>query len=435
MKHRYRARFRLQTMVQVMFLVASISLLAWTILVTDHFAVPAVIAFVVLLQIASLLHYVESHVDTLEEFFAAVNYEDFTRRFIEDDVDVELKGAFNRIIEKFQSARAERDVQAAYLETVVRHVPVPFIAVKSDGSLSLVNNPARRLTGLPTLQHIDQLAELDPQLPGLLRDIEPGRQQLLQTKLREVPVELRVSVAEIRLAGGVERLYSIENLSGELTAREASAWRNLIRVLTHEIMNTLTPVTSLAQTTRKMLDDPDATDDIREAVTTIARRSEGLMKFVSRYRELLKVPQPDIGTVVVLEALQSVIALLSDELQNVKLAIDVTPHSLEVQADAQLLDQVLLNLVRNAIDAMQDTDSPQLDLSGQLDYGRIIIKVTDNGPGIADESIGQIFVPFFTTKRDGSGIGLSLSRQIMTAHGGDIVVTSDAGGAVVSLVF
>lgn len=159
------------------------------------------------------------------------------------------------------------------------------------------------------------------------------------------------------------------------------------------------------------------------------------MKFVSRYRELLKVPQPDIGTVVVLEALQSVIALLSDELQNVKLAIDVTPHSLEVQADAQLLDQVLLNLVRNAIDAMQDTDSPQLDLSGRLDYGRIVIKVTDNGSGIADESIGQIFVPFFTTKRDGSGIGLSLSRQIMTAHGGDIVVTSDAGGTVVSLVF
>ncbi len=435
MKHRYRARFRLLTMVQVMFLVASISLLVWTIFFTDHFAVPAVIAFVVLLQVASLLHYVESHVDTLEEFFAAVNYEDFTRRFVEGDVDVELKVVFNRIIEKFQGVRAERDVQARYLETVVRHVPVPFIAVKADGSLSLVNNPARRLTGLPALQHIDQLAELDPKLPGLLRDIEPGQQQLLQTKLREVPVELRVSVAEIRLAGDVERLYTIENLSGELTAREASAWRNLIRVLTHEIMNTLTPVTSLAQTTRTMLDDPDATDEIREAVTTIARRSEGLMKFVSRYRELLKVPQPDIGTVVVLEALQSVIALLSDELQNVKLAIDVTPHSLEVQADAQLLDQVLLNLVRNAIDAMQDTDSPQLDLSGRLDYGRIVIKVTDNGSGIADESIGQIFVPFFTTKRDGSGIGLSLSRQIMTAHGGDIVVTSDAGGTVVSLVF
>jgi two-component system nitrogen regulation sensor histidine kinase NtrY len=434
-RNRYRARFRLLTVIQVMLLVASITLLAWAIIATEHFAVPAVIAIVVLLQVVSLLHYVESHVDTLEEFFAAVNYEDFTRRFVEDDVDVELKGAFNRIIQKFQNARAERDVQAGYLETVVRHVPVPFIAVQSDGSLSLVNNPARRLTGMPALHHIDQLAELDPQLPTLMRNIEPGQQQLLQTKLREVPAELRISVSEIRMSGDVERLYSIENLSGELTAREASAWRNLIRVLTHEIMNTLTPVTSLAQTATTMLDDPAAAEDIREAVTTIARRSEGLMKFVARYRELLKVPQPDISTVSVAKALQNVGTLLSDELQALSFSIDVVPPSLEVQADSQLLDQILLNLVRNAIDAMHEADSPQLALSGQLDYGRVVIKVTDNGPGIADELMEQIFVPFFTTKRDGSGIGLSLCRQIMTTHGGDIVVNSEPGGTTVSLVF
>ncbi|RLA26682.1 MAG: histidine kinase [Gammaproteobacteria bacterium] len=435
MKHRYRAQFRFLTIIQVICLVASISLLVWTVFATDHYAVPIVISIIVLLQIIGLLRYVEAHVDTLEEFFAAVNYEDFTRRFVEDDVDIELKGAFNRIIQKFQNARAERDFQAGYLETVVRHVPVPFIAVRSDGSLSLVNNPARRLTGLPALQHIDQLAELDPQLPAVMRDIEPGQQQMLQTKLREVPVELRISVSEIRMAGDVERLYSIENLSGELTAREASAWRNLIRVLTHEIMNTLTPVTSLAQTTTTMLDDPEATEDIREAVTTIARRSEGLMKFVARYRELLKVPQPDIGSVSVVDALQGVSTLLGDELEELNFTIDVVPPSLEVQADSQLLDQVLLNLVRNAIDAMQGTESPLLELGARLDYGRVVIKVTDNGSGIADESIEQIFVPFFTTKRDGSGIGLSLSRQIMTAHGGDIVVNSDTGGTTVSLVF
>jgi len=434
-KHRYRARFRFLTIVQVMLLVASITLLAWTIFTTGHFAVPAVIVIIVLIQVASLLHYVESHVDTLEEFFAAVNYEDLTRRFVEDNVDVELKGAFNRIIQKFQNARAERDVQAGYLETVVRHVPVPFIAVKTDGAISLVNNPARRLTGLPALHHIEQLAELDPQLPELMRNIEPGQQKLLQTKLRAVPAELRISVSEIRMAGDVERLYSIENLSGELTAREASAWRNLIRVLTHEIMNTLTPVTSLAQTTTTMLDDPAAAEDIREAVTTIARRSEGLMKFVARYRELLKVPQPDIGAVSVAQALQSVGALLSNELQSVNFTVDVVPPSLEVQVDSQLLDQVLLNLVRNAIDAMHEKDSPQLNLSGELDYGRVAIKVTDNGPGIADEAIEQIFVPFFTTKRNGSGIGLSLCRQIMTAHGGDIFVNSDPDGTIVSLVF
>jgi len=434
-KQKFRKHFRTLTIVQVLLLVMTIVVLAWSVLSTDHLAVPVVIAVVVLLQVVGLLHYVESHVNTLEEFFAAVNYGDFTRRFVEDNVDVELKEAFNRILVRFQDARAERDIQAGYLETVVKHIPVPFIAARSDGSLSLVNNPARRLTGLPALRHLDQLAELDPQLPTLMQGIAPGSQQLLQTRLRDVPAELRVSVSEIRMSGETERLYSIENLSGELTARESSAWRNLIRVLTHEIMNTLTPVTSLAQTTVTMLKETEATDDIREAVTTIARRSEGLMNFVSRYRELLKVPQPEPETVRVLDALNSVTALMANELGGVRLDIDVVPASLEVYADRQLLDQVLINLVRNAADATRDIDSPAMRLSARLDFGRVIIRITDNGPGIPEEIVDQIFVPFFTTKRTGSGIGLSLSRQIMTAHRGEIVVESGAGGTTASLLF
>ena len=435
MKQQFRARFRTLTIVQVIFLVATISLLAWSLFSTDHVAVPIVIAMIALSQVVGLLHYVESHVDTLEEFFAAVNYEDFTRRFVEEDVDVELKEAFNRILAKFQNARAERDIQAGYLETVVKHVPVPFIAARTDGALSLVNNPARRLTGLPALRHFDQLAELDPQLPALMRSIEPGSQQLLQTRLRDVPAELRVSVSEIRMAGETERLYSIENLSGELTARESSAWRNLIRVLTHEIMNTLTPVASLAQTAATMLDEPDATDDIRKAVRTIARRSEGLMNFVSRYRELLKVPQPEPDTVKVADALQSITALMATELKGVGLEIDVVPESLEVYADRQLLDRVLVNLVKNAAEAIKEVDSPKLQLSGKLNFGRVLLRIRDNGPGIPADAEDQIFVPFFTTKRDGSGIGLSLSRQIMTAHSGEIVVKSDGDGTTVSLLF
>ena len=435
MKQQFRARFRALTIVQVLMLVASIFLLTWSIFSTDHVAVPVVIAIIVLLQVIGLLGYVESHVHTLEEFFAAVNYEDFTRRFIEDDVDVELKEAFNRILAGFQDARAERDIQAGYLETVVKHVPVPFIAARADGTLSLVNNPARRLTGLPALRRFEQLAELDPQLPDMMQNIEPGSQQLLQTRVRDIPAELRVSVSEIRMAGETERLYSIENLSGELTARESSAWRNLIRVLTHEIMNTLTPITSLAQTTATMIDEPDATDDIREAVTTIARRSEGLMNFVSRYRELLQVPQPDSAAIRVTDVLASVAGLMASELKGVSLDVDVVPESMEVYADRQLLDQVLVNLVKNAADAMRDADSPALRLSGKMDFGRVILRVRDNGPGIPEETMDQIFIPFFTTKRDGSGIGLSLSRQIMTAHRGEIVVESDSTGTVVSLLF
>jgi C4-dicarboxylate-specific signal transduction histidine kinase len=184
-----------------------------------------------------------------------------------------------------------------------------------------------------------------------------------------------------------------------------------------------------------MIDEPDAADDVREAVTIIARRSEGLMNFVSRYRELLKVPQPEPASIRVTDAINSVLVLLANELNGVRLDIDVVPESLEVYADRQLLDQVLVNLVKNAADAMQDAKSRELRLSAKMDFGRVILRIRDNGPGIPEETMDQIFVPFFTTKQDGSGIGLGLSRQIMTAHRGEIVVESDGTGTAVSLLF
>ena len=156
---------------------------------------------------------------------------------------------------------------------------------------------------------------------------------------------------------------------------------------------------------------------------------------MSRYRELLKVPQPEPEAVRVMDALNSVTTLMANELRGVRLDIDVVPGSLEVYADRQLLDQVLINLVRNAADATRDIDSPEMQLSAKLDFGRVLIRIRDNGPGIPEEAIDQIFVPFFTTKRAGSGIGLSLSRQIMIAHRGEIVVESDAGGTTASLLF
>lgn len=431
----YRNRFRLVVATQVVLLVATIVLLAWTILDTGHVAVPIVIGIVVALQVWVLLRSVAVHVDHLEDFFAAVNFEDFTRRFVAGDLDAELTTAFNRIIEKFRDARAARDVQAGYLETVVRHVPVAFVAARADGSLRMVNSPARRLTGLATLQHLDDLAALDPALPGMLANIEPGRQQLLQTRLRDVPAELRVSVAEIRLSGQSERLYALENLSAELTARESSAWRNLIRVLTHEIMNTLTPVTSLAETCRAMLDDPAARDDLREAVATIARRSEGLTRFVASYRELLQVPQPHMQPVAVRAILDAAIRLMAQELRDVEVETSVEPASLTVEADSQLLDQVLLNLLRNSADALLGRDDARLRIGARLDYGHVLITVHDNGSGIAADVIDQVFVPFFTTKRHGSGIGLSLCRQIMTAHGGDLAIASNTDGTTATLTF
>lgn len=430
-----RGRFRRLAFVQVLLLLATLSVLAWALVQTSHVAVPLVIGILAALQFALLLRFVEKHIDTLEEFFSAVNYEDFTQHFVTDDHDAELKRAFNQVIERFQDARADRDVQANYLELVVRHIPVPLIAVRADGSLRLVNNPARRLTGLVTFRHLDDLTALGEDLPARLRAIDPGQQCLLQARIRDVPVELRVAVSEIRIGGDAERLYSIENLSGELTARESSAWRNLIRVLTHEIMNTLTPVSSLAQTSVGLLGNPEAAEDVREAIETIARRSEGLMRFVSSYRELLKLPQPSLADVPVERAVHGVLMLLADSLQRIEVSVDVRPATLALRADPNLLDQLLLNVVKNAVEALDETEAPAIRISAKLEYGRTVLRIADNGPGIPADAAEQLFVPFFTTKREGSGIGLSLGRQIMTAHGGDIALTRKDGLTVVSLVF
>jgi nitrogen fixation/metabolism regulation signal transduction histidine kinase len=430
-----RLRFRALAVAQVLLLLATLCVLAWALVSTDHVAVPIVVGILAALQLVMLLRFVEKHIAALEEFFHAVRYEDFTQHFVTGDVDAELKQAFNQVIGRFQDARADRDVQANYLEVVVRHIPVPLIAVRADGSLRLVNNPARRLTGLASLRHLDELGVLGQDVPARLAAIGAGEQCLLQASIRDVPVELRVAVSEIRIGGDAERLYSIENLSGELTARESSAWRNLIRVLTHEIMNTLTPVSSLAQTSVGLLDRPEAADDVREAIETIARRSDGLMRFVSRYRELLKLPQPSLADVPVDRAVRAVLTLLADSLDGTDVVVDIRPATLALRADPNLLDQLLLNIVKNAGEALEETAAPAIRISARLEYGRTVLRIADNGPGIPEDAADQLFVPFFTTKREGSGIGLSLGRQIMTAHGGDIAIRRKDGLTVVSLVF
>ncbi len=435
MRQRFRRRFRLAVVAQIIALLGTVAALAYAAFATEHIAVPMVVAMIVALQVIGLLHTVEKHVDTLEDFFAAINYEDLTRKYVTDDIDAELKVAFNRIIDRFRVARAERELQAGYLETVVRHVPIPLMAVRHDGSLRLTNNPLKRLTGLNSLTSIDDFGRLDAQLPGMLRTIDAGDQRMLQSRFRDIPVELRVAVAEVRIEGETERIYSIENLSGELSARESSAWRNLIRVLTHEIMNSLTPVASLAETAVPMTDDADAREELRGAIETIARRSRGLIGFVERYRELLQLPQPKPEVLSIANLLNGVVRLMSDELQAVAVDVSVEPASLEVSADPVLVDQVLVNLVRNAAQAMADTASPRLELRGRLEYGRTVVQVADNGPGIPAAIAEQIFVPFFTTKRDGSGIGLSVSRQIMMAHGGELVASTGDEGTTMSLLF
>jgi nitrogen fixation/metabolism regulation signal transduction histidine kinase len=262
--------------------------------------------------------------------------------------------------------------------------------------------------------------------------------------------QLTMAVSEIIVDGDSQRLVSLQDIQSELDTSQAEAWQDLVLVLTHEIMNSITPVTSLAKAARVVVEDivektdPDAATaddlaDLRDAVTTLARRSDSLMQFVQGYRQLTHLSPPDKKRIRIEELFDAVSRLVIAEWPEDSLILEtsVLPAGLDVYADRDLLEPVLLNLLHNARHATKDCDKAEIKMTGRLNRrGNVVIEVNDNGPGVPEELARKIFVPFFTTRRDGSGVGLALARQVMSAHGGFIrVAGNDAGGAKFSLTF
>jgi signal transduction histidine kinase len=248
-----------------------------------------------------------------------------------------------------------------------------------------------------------------------------------------------VQATELRIRGTDVKLITLQNIQPELQKQELEAWQNLTRVLRHEIMNSITPISSLTSTLREILDHDmekkgnhyelkdEGADDLREGLSTIENRSKGLIKFIDAYREYTSLPKPKIATVRLKSLLEHVAQLMKTELKktNIKFRVECLSEYLTIQADIEMIEQVLINLLKNAIEALGETEEPSLELIGRYDGAAVLIEVIDNGQGIIKEAIDHIFVPFYTTKRTGSGIGLSLSRQIMQMHNGSITVESE----------
>jgi signal transduction histidine kinase len=263
-------------------------------------------------------------------------------------------------------------------------------------------------------------------------------------------LQLKAAATDLALGGVRRRLVSLQNIESEMSAQEMAAWQTVIRVLAHEIMNSLTPVSSLTATAHKHVrnvleqmasDDPRAAalTDARDALETVARRSEGLLHFVQNHRRLTKRLVTQIEVTSVQRVFARLQRLLANDLttRDIHLTTFVEPETLEVTADIDLLDQALINLVQNAIDALRDSAAGRIALSARRDPdGRIVLSVTDNGPGVPEDQRDKVFVPFFTTKRQGSGIGLTLVRQIATVHNATVDISQTiGGGATVSLRF
>jgi nitrogen fixation/metabolism regulation signal transduction histidine kinase len=353
-----------------------------------------------------------------------------------------LHQELNEAITKLRSSRQEKDSEYLFYKNIVMHVGIGLIIFReADGKIEIFNSAARKLLKTNRAETIHDFKEISDTLVNVFVRLKTGGRELLRLKIGEDIFQLSLYAIELTLRGENLKLVSVQNIQTELEEKEMEAWQNLVRVLTHEIMNSVTPISSLAgiiedeisHHLRNNADKPlqkEQIDDIHLSLQTISRRSAGLIHFVKEFRSLTHVPKPRLQTVLVSKLFDEIIMLHKKDLKekNVELNTAIEPSDLTIMADKTMIEQVIINLVKNAIQAFDEQEEKVIDLKAYYnDKMRPVISVKDNGPGIDSEALEKVFIPFFTTKKSGSGIGLSLSRQIMRQHQGSLYVKSDVG--------
>jgi len=401
----------------------------------------AILTFVVLIiQMVEIFRFISQTNRKLTRFLESVKYSDFISGFTSDNKlgksFKDLNKAFNDVLEAFRKARSEKEEHWQYLNTVVQQVRTGILSYDSDGDVQIMNANAKRFTGVSSIKNIQELIAINPKLYHAINSVEPGKSELYKSGNE---LYLTIQATELRIRGTDVKLVTLQNIQPELQKQELEAWQNLTRVLRHEIMNSITPISSLTSTFREILDydmikkdahyelKTEGAEDLREGLVTIENRSKGLIKFIDAYREYTSLPKPKMATVRVYDLLENVSQLMKNEIRKTKVDyhFECKSQYLTIQADVEMIEQVLINLLKNAVEAMSESENPKLTLTGRVHENAVLIEVEDNGPGIIKEAREHIFVPFYTTKRTGSGIGLSLSRQIMQMHNGTLSVESE----------
>ena len=436
--------FRVQVIVRGIGIGLTAWAFAWSIYLTEFLMTPLVFALLTVLQLIGLIYYTENSLKEIRRFSESFIDRDYMRKFDESErgkVFKELGDTFNRIIDDFKQIRIEKEEHYRYLLQVNDHVNVGLICFKADGKIDLMNKAAANLVGTPILDRLEHLKNHHASFYELLLGMKSGDKQLFQSTMTEEAKDLAVAANKFKLKEEEYTLVSLQDIRSELDANEMTAWQKLIRVLTHEIMNSVTPVVSLTTAIKLMMEDEEGKpipldkldeevgNDIYRSVFAIENRGKGLLGFVNAYRDYTNPPQPELETVNLLSLVNENLQVLKASMAEVNISIDKTAREdLLVEADPKLLSQVIINLVKNAAEALAGKEGGSINLNVQRGDHQGEIVVADNGPGIPEHLVDEIFVPFFTTKEKGNGIGLSLSKQIMKAHGGDLSVkTSEAG--------
>jgi nitrogen fixation/metabolism regulation signal transduction histidine kinase len=314
---------------------------------------------------------------------------------------------------------------------MIEHVKTGIISFDPDGKVHLINDAFKGLLNKPFLQNIHGLESINMQLVDTLKDIKPNQKELLKISIKGNLLHLSIHATAFKLHDTEYKLVSFQDIKNELDAQELDAWQKLIRVLTHEIMNSVTPITSLTATLYDMvksdLKNKDTLDistmnNLMEGLNVILNRSNGLHRFTEAYRNLSRIPTPNFQQINIAENVRQVITLQEHNFKKVKINFKSEKDDLNINADPELLQQVLINLIKNAAEALEKVESPVIDISISRKNNECLIMVNDNGHGIPVDVLDKIFIPFYTTKKDGSGIGLPLCKQIIQLHGGKLSV-------------
>ncbi|MEZ4994414.1 MAG: ATP-binding protein [Saprospiraceae bacterium] len=403
------------------------------------------ILVVLVITVFNLFYYVDQTNRDLSNFLSSIKFNDYTttasaahrgRSF------GQLYDGFNLINRKFQEVRAEKEANHQFLQTVVEHINIGLLCYNEEEEVILMNKSLQSLLHKSYLINLEGLRAVDDKLFETIRALPSGERTLTKVIIDNKLLQLAIQSTELTLNKNRLRLVSFQNIQSELDAQELVAWQKLIRILTHEIMNSVAPISSLSSTLKDIVGekselDPDALKMVRHSLGVIQKRSEGLMAFTDTYRELTRIPPPKFQLVDGEELLLETETLFKARIdrQQLHFQIHTPPSPVHFQADPNLLEQVLINLIKNAMDALEGQEDAAINVHLQKNAtGKVVIQVADNGPGIPPEKLDQIFVPFYTTKESGSGIGLSLSRQIMRLHKGSLEVQSVLGqGSVFSL--
>jgi len=397
-----------------------------------------VLTGILILQLVLLFLYVKKSNRQLTRLVLSLSNQDFTQTLAESaSPHKEFKQALNAIVEQFQSVYMEKESQAFLMHQLVRSIPAGIMVSDPDGKLILKNQAIEQLLGLSGTVTLKEIKVCQPELyKKIFKPGNPG-DYTYQLSTSNSQKNLAITIKLFLLLKREHKIFLIQDISKEVDAAEIDAMQRLLRILTHEIMNSLTPVHSLTETITMLMTDSDGQArkqeqlsqknyrDILESVLAIQERTSGLDHFVSRFRTLTRMPEKLVcNRLKVRELLEAVCTIMQTQLSGVKVDLKIASEDLAISVDGALIEQVLINLITNALTAMAETEHPRLGLKAFTADSHIVVQVSDNGTGIPKEKLADIFLPFYSTKEQASGIGLSFVKQVLRLHNASIQVQS-----------